>query len=240
MHIKDKAHIIDVVIKSGFTNKNNGVFAGIQKTRSSAVDFGTKWVCSRAHGRIFGRVYTDAFKSDIVEVFNAACRDKSFRTGAGTMLEWSEQMYPDRLDLSSETQLWKASSTVLAKINSISGKIFWAHVAWRCRTWQPNPRFLLNVREMLHCKTHGTLLKKIIPFLNTRIHPMTLTIPSRRTLIQLSKNYAQKHIVLPCMTNNVLQSREQWSLSPQPDRLLCNGKLRIFPLFWFWIFLNYC
>ena len=54
-------------------DENMVAFANIQTTGSSAVDFGPKWACSRGHGCMYGRKYIEAFKGDIVEMFNAGC-----------------------------------------------------------------------------------------------------------------------------------------------------------------------
>ena len=111
-------HEIDIVIMSASVDENMGVFADIQTTGSSAVDFGAKWACSRGHGRMYGRKYIEAFKGDIVEMFNAGCRDKSFRMGAGRMLERIKRQNPGRLDLPSETEIRQAISALMAKMKS--------------------------------------------------------------------------------------------------------------------------
>ena len=67
---------------------------------------------------MYGRKYIEAFKGDIVEMFNAGCRDKSFRMGAGRMLERIKRQNPGRLDLPSETEIRQAISALMAKMKS--------------------------------------------------------------------------------------------------------------------------
>ena len=62
---------------------------------TTEVDFSTKWACSRGYGHMYGWKYIDAFKSNIVEMFNTGCQDKSFCIGAWRMLEKIKQKYPD-------------------------------------------------------------------------------------------------------------------------------------------------
>ena len=95
-------HEIDIV-NMRTSDENMDVFSDISTT--TEVDFSAKWACSRGHGCMYGRKYIDAFKSDIVEMFNAGCRDKSFRMGAGRMLEKIKRKYPGRLNIPSETEI---------------------------------------------------------------------------------------------------------------------------------------
>ena len=95
-------HEIDIVNMSTSADENMDVFSGIPTTTEMV--FSAKWDCSRGNGRMYGREYIDALKSDIFEMFNAGCQDKSFCMGAGRMLEKIKRNYPGRLDIPSEME----------------------------------------------------------------------------------------------------------------------------------------
>ena len=60
-----------------------------------------RWILA-LNGIMYVQKYIDAFKSEIFEMFNAGCQDKSFRMGNGRILEKIKRKYPGRLDIPSK------------------------------------------------------------------------------------------------------------------------------------------
>ena len=99
-------HEINIVNMRTSADENRDVFSGIPTT--TEMGYSNKWYCSQGHGRMYRRKYIDAFKSNIVEMFNAGYRDKYFRMGAGRMLEKTKRKYPGQLDIPFETETQQA------------------------------------------------------------------------------------------------------------------------------------
>lgn len=91
------------------------ILAPVREIPHANVLFQPGWAKTRSHGKKYGRKYIQAFKQDVVDMFNAGKDDSAKKKGPGRMLAELRRRYPLRLDLPSESEIRACISTLMAK-----------------------------------------------------------------------------------------------------------------------------